>query len=355
MGFYLSIQSSHTQIILTVTDGDGATGTAEITLTVSQSISLSIHTPIGVQKGQITIQYSLTGTEGSTFRVTYGHQGIGQAHLATLKSTNNGKIEGNKLRDLTPGTHSFVWDSAADLPGEYNTTVQVTMSFVDPDSGNIPWSERTGYFTVNNTTMANITVSYRPSRFTLGEITNSTLTLQETNGVGVDLTQLIMRFYDQNGKLVFEEISDIRFDSDSRVEAGEKLSLIRVAADDEFFEQYGAGRLVSTLKGIDDNGINVSASATLIIERENPTEKANISVSISPSRVTFGESTIESTLITTTINESNGVGVDLTQLIVSAYDQNGKFLVEEIESKRSVESFFGSSRVEQVLEKVLKF
>jgi len=115
-------------------------------------VTLIVQTPQGTQSGDVTITYTLQAPAGTShqFSISYGHQGIGQAHSSTIKSTSTGTRSGSRLSDITPGTHTFIWDSSSDLPNVNNNTVQVTMSYIE-SNGNMPWAEQTEFFSVNNT------------------------------------------------------------------------------------------------------------------------------------------------------------------------------------------------------------
>ena len=90
----------------------------------------------------------------SRFNITWGHQGIGQAHTATLTAVDGGRIARAgrlySIADVPPGRHSFVWASSEDMPGERNPTVQVGLGYVDPLDEGTPWGKKTAQFRVNN-------------------------------------------------------------------------------------------------------------------------------------------------------------------------------------------------------------
>lgn len=125
---------------------------------ILEEAGLEIQTPEGTQSGKVRVRYEITAPQstGHSLNISWGHQGIGQAHDATIIETDGGSLTQPRpgyfqISDVGPGVHSFVWDSEADMPDEHRSTVQVAMSYVDPVGGGQPWAKKTEYFEVDNT------------------------------------------------------------------------------------------------------------------------------------------------------------------------------------------------------------
>ena len=101
-------------------------------------------TPAGVQSGEITIVYSLKSRSTTSVDIDVTYSADGRAFVpATEGSGGDGTIG---LSVTEPGaSHTFVWDSFADIPSGRFSDVQVRVSPVDGRRAT------TNSFTVNNT------------------------------------------------------------------------------------------------------------------------------------------------------------------------------------------------------------
>ena len=113
---------------------------------------VEIITPVGVQSGNITINYNITDEDGglNEFGVYYQSMGTG-TNLATLLSTTTGSIHlVGFIQNIESGNQSFVWDSYNDFPDD-SGQFKILMSWVDPEGGMPGLIFESNYFEVDNT------------------------------------------------------------------------------------------------------------------------------------------------------------------------------------------------------------
>lgn len=111
--------------------GDGGDANAAVT------------TPAGVQSGDVSVVYILTGEDDSTtdINVSYSRDGV-----VYRQATDAGTGDGTQNLSVsdTGAVHTFVWDSANDMPGEREENVVIR---VRPENGD---SDQTTSVTVHN-------------------------------------------------------------------------------------------------------------------------------------------------------------------------------------------------------------
>ncbi len=119
----------------TATDSDGNTSESTVKFTVkpdSYPPTATIKLPEGDLSGDIKFEYTISDADGNANDLFVVIRGI-NINNPTLKDFSNGDYDGNYIRNVEPGTHSFVWDSKADFPDKSGT---VTISIGYLNEGN---------------------------------------------------------------------------------------------------------------------------------------------------------------------------------------------------------------------------
>lgn len=121
--------------------------------------SLTLQSPLGTQRGDVTIQYTLVDGEGDTVLITVEHSTDGGVSFdpATDAGPGGGSDGVTSLpASPLPGTpHTFVWDSTADLPGAIVGDVRVRMT---PRDAGVGTADTTTAFVLDNNTLVEAAV-----------------------------------------------------------------------------------------------------------------------------------------------------------------------------------------------------
>lgn len=112
--------------------------------------SVNLQTPSSTQSGNITINYTVTDEDGNNndFVVAYQSPGTG-SNPATLVSTSTGTIDGSTILNVSPGNHSFVWNSNQDYTNNHTSSMKIKMVW------DATLSFETNTFEVDNTGTGN--------------------------------------------------------------------------------------------------------------------------------------------------------------------------------------------------------
>uniref|UniRef100_UPI00321780FC SUMF1/EgtB/PvdO family nonheme iron enzyme n=1 Tax=uncultured Draconibacterium sp. TaxID=1573823 RepID=UPI00321780FC len=134
-GTSLTLTAGSYEFKVTATDSDGNKSEATVKITVtpdSNPPTATIKVPEGTQSGDVKVEYTLSDADGNNndLFVVISTAATGSVDNLTLKSFSEGNYEGGYIKNVSPGTHSFVWDSKADLP-DGNGTVTISMGYVN--------------------------------------------------------------------------------------------------------------------------------------------------------------------------------------------------------------------------------
>ncbi len=96
---------------------------------------VSVSTPAGIQSGDVTVIYTLTGDDGELTDISVSFSDDG----GTVFRPSTEGTGGDGLEDLTMSSagdlHTFVWDSQADLPGRRESSVRIRIRPVAGTTG----------------------------------------------------------------------------------------------------------------------------------------------------------------------------------------------------------------------------
>lgn len=128
---YLSIGTHVISII--ATDSDGAYDTDSINIEIIRGLTdsitnIEIQDPVGIQKGEVTVTYTITDINDSNNSIDiFFFHSRDEISEAKIISTSTGKINNYSITDIPPGTHSFVWDSEFDFPNNITSNMIIEM------------------------------------------------------------------------------------------------------------------------------------------------------------------------------------------------------------------------------------
>lgn len=145
----------------------------------------------------------------------------------------------------TPGTYRLLATAWCESEGNRSRTLRVVE--------------------VLNEQTAAITLTVTPSVFYIDVGVETTLTLRESNGIGVNLNHIKGVHYDTQGNLVFEneasgEGARQLFDEDFGTHYLPPHETLQMTSETTTLDSQTPGRMVMTIGGTDDNGNFVSAS-----------------------------------------------------------------------------------------------
>jgi hypothetical protein len=148
-----------TDIQLKVLPNDGtidgaAVATDDFEVNRNNAPAITVTDPVGVQSGNVTIDFTLADPDGDTCSVVteYSIDGGATWSRAMVVSASAGTVSGGTVLGLsaasTPTPYSLVWDSTADIGRTYQTGIQVRLTPYDGTGAGT--ADATASFTVDN-------------------------------------------------------------------------------------------------------------------------------------------------------------------------------------------------------------
>ncbi|QGY43853.1 hypothetical protein GM418_09345 [Maribellus comscasis] len=132
-GTTLILDAGSYEFTVTATDSDGNTTETNINITVTPDNNpptATITVPAGISGGDIQIEYTISDADGNANDLFVTLSGVDNP---SLKDFSAGEFDGGYINGVEPGTHTFVWDSEADLP-ERSGSITISMGYLNSGS-----------------------------------------------------------------------------------------------------------------------------------------------------------------------------------------------------------------------------
>lgn len=156
------IDADNVQLMLVVSDpyetGDNSFSTrfkiSNLTV-INSPPQATITSPTGEQTGDVTFVYYLFDSDNDSVSIYPSYSTDGQTWLPATQGLGGDGTSGLGAKP-NGSVHTFVWDSSADLPGQYVETAQFALRPYDSENGTMV---KTNQFTVNNNSLPYAAIS----------------------------------------------------------------------------------------------------------------------------------------------------------------------------------------------------